>query len=46
MFDQDGDGAITLEEIKRVLGNDLLKKNPEEWNALLKKYDENNDQKI
>ena len=47
MFDIDGDGRITLDEIKSLLGNNLdMENNKDIWKELMAEGDDNDDGEI
>ena len=45
-FDKDGNGNITAQEIKEVLGGHVSEFDEELWNSLIKEVDENGDGEI
>jgi calcium-dependent protein kinase len=46
MFDQDGSGCITADEIKKVLGGNSIGIEEEEWDKIVDEVDENGDGEI
>lgn len=45
-FDKDGNGYVTIDELKKVLGEELNSKDEKVWQSLFNNADKNKDGKI